>query len=112
MLPHPLDRFDNNNNNNPTDSSDADDSTFTSAFRERRRRAAKLSRFFGVAYQDMSSSSVPTTASPIEEHPTHDHVQVDVQVTGRRFWGFDGGYTTREADMADVIDKLRCLKAA
>ncbi|KAK0246078.1 hypothetical protein EDD85DRAFT_783791 [Armillaria nabsnona] len=112
MLPHPLDRFDNDNNNNPTDSSDADDFAFTSAFRERRRRAAKLSRFFGVAYQDMSSSSVPTTASPIEERPTHDHVQVDVQVTGRRFWGFDGGYTTREADMADVIDKLRCLKAA
>ncbi|KAK0198689.1 hypothetical protein F5146DRAFT_1131652 [Armillaria mellea] len=112
MLPHPLDRFDNNNNNIPTDSSDADDSTFTSAFRERRRRAAKLSRFFGVACQDVSSSVVPTIASPIEERPTHDHVQVDVQVTGRRFWGFDGGYTTREADMADVIDKLRCLKAA
>ncbi|SJL06009.1 uncharacterized protein ARMOST_09345 [Armillaria ostoyae] len=112
MLPHPLDRFDNNNNV-PADSSDADDFTFTSAFRERRRRAAKLSRFFGVGYQDMSSSSsVPTTASPIEERSTHDHVQVDVQVTGRRFWGFDGGYTTREADMADVIDKLRCLKAA
>lgn len=115
MLPHPLDRFDNNNNNNnnnPTDSADADDFTFTSAFRERRRRAAKLSRFFGVAYQDVSPSVVSTTASPIEQHPPHDHVQVDVQITGRRFWGFDGGHTTREADMADVIDKLRCLKAA
>ncbi|KAK0465411.1 uncharacterized protein EV420DRAFT_1760093 [Desarmillaria tabescens] len=110
MLPYSVNR---SNNDAPADSSDADDCTFTSAFRERRRRAAKLSRFFGVAYQDMSSS-IPTTAPPIEEQverPTPD-VQVDVQVTGRRFWGFDGGYTTREADIADVIDKLRCLKAA
>ncbi|KAG7450350.1 uncharacterized protein BT62DRAFT_927662 [Guyanagaster necrorhizus] len=106
MPPHSKDLSDNV----VSDLSDVDDFTFTSAFRERRRRAAKLSRFFGVAYQDMSSS-VPTTAPPIEERSTPD-VQVDVQITGRRFWGFDGGHTTREADMADVIDKLRYLKAA
>ncbi|KAK0208589.1 hypothetical protein DFS33DRAFT_1380098 [Desarmillaria ectypa] len=106
----PLHSKDHSSNTIPTDLSDVDDITFTPAFRERRRRAAKLSRFFGVAYQDMSSS-VPTIAPPIEEQSTPD-VQVDVQVTGRRFWGFDGGYTTREADIADVIDKLRCLKAA
>ncbi|KAJ6574797.1 hypothetical protein B0H19DRAFT_1125804 [Mycena capillaripes] len=74
-------------------------------FQERRRRAAKLSRFFGVGFQDILLSPAPE-AAPIPE----TRVEVDVKVGGRRFWSFsdrpkDGG------DMQEAIQKLRGLKA-
>lgn len=87
-----------------------------STFNERRRRAAKLSHFFGVNYQDISTSlnNVGTPAPPPSVE-TYDlpSAEVDVQVAGRRFWGFtDNRGQMKAAEMADVIDKLRDLKAA
>jgi hypothetical protein len=83
-------------------------------FNERRRRAAKLSRFFGVTYQDLSSSfpeiSRPSTrgiASPVLQTST---VAVDVKVIERsRFWG--DRVSMRDAELTDVIGHLRELKA-
>ncbi|KIY72740.1 hypothetical protein CYLTODRAFT_485984 [Cylindrobasidium torrendii FP15055 ss-10] len=87
---------------------------FTSDFRDRRRRAEKLSRFFGVAYQTIDVPP-PTFAvpPPMAERKRSQEVQVDVTVTGnngKRFWALDGG-KTREADMLDVRDRLRSMKA-
>ncbi|GLB36308.1 hypothetical protein LshimejAT787_0305960 [Lyophyllum shimeji] len=104
----------------PNDSSEAPEPpspTSTSAtFRERRRRAAKLSQFFGVNYQDISESVRQTFVMPAA--PKQDTsrvpppvVEVDVKVAGRRFWGLADS-ELKTADVADVIDKLRGLKAA
>ncbi|KAK0208270.1 hypothetical protein DFS33DRAFT_427859 [Desarmillaria ectypa] len=107
MPPHSKDRSKNITPN----SSDDDHVTFTLAFRESKRLTAQSSSSFGVSYKDMPSS-VPPTAPPMEERSACD-VQVNVQSTCRKFWGFGSGYTTREVlDIADAIDKLRCLKAA
>jgi hypothetical protein len=89
----------------------------SSTFSERRRRAAKLSRFFGVNYQDISTSlnTLQATPQPTCQIDTYDlpSVEVDVKVVGRRFWGFtDGRSQMKTAEMVDVIDKLRDLKAA
>lgn len=84
-------------------------------FNERRRRAAKLSRFFGVNYQDISRSIVTqeTSPPPIKPHEGFPAVEVDVKVAGRRFWSFtDGRDHLKNAEVVDVIDKLRGLKAA
>lgn len=88
----------------------------SSTFSERRRRAAKLSHFFGVNYQDISTSinnvETPPLPPPVETYDLPS-VEVDVQVAGRRFWGFtDNHGQMKAAEMADVIDKLRDLKAA
>jgi hypothetical protein len=90
------------------------------SFRERRRRAAKLSRFFGVGYQDLTSS-LGVQDPPVVSKITHirsdsieeENVAVDVRVTGRgRFWGLsDGQRNLQNADVVDVIDKLRGLRA-
>ncbi|KAJ7169572.1 hypothetical protein C8R46DRAFT_1217256 [Mycena filopes] len=75
----------------------------TTTFRERRRRAAKLSRFFGVGFQDISLGEV---APPV---PTAT-AEVDVKVSaGRRFWGFNE--RSKDGDMQEAIQKLRGLKA-
>ncbi|KAF5374759.1 hypothetical protein D9758_000124 [Tetrapyrgos nigripes] len=88
--------------------------TGTSTFQDRRRRAAKLTQFFGVGYQDISSS-LPQFARDNDFSPGSDlsgaGVRVDVKMSSRRFWG-DGHGTVRDADMVDVIDKLRGLKAS
>ncbi|KAL1690358.1 hypothetical protein GGG16DRAFT_114106 [Schizophyllum commune] len=97
-------------------------------FQERRRRAAKLSRFFGVGYQDLtptlismpsptsSSPSSPISAAPPlvnqpETHPAHPTANVDVRVTGRaRFWNFSNHETkSKSTNVHDVLDKLRKL---
>lgn len=90
-----------------------------STFSERRRRAAKLSHFFGVSYQDISTSlkniEPPPPPPPVAKVEKYNlpSVEVDVQVAGRRFWGFtDNRGQMKAAEMADVIDKLRDLKAA
>lgn len=79
-------------------------SSATITFQERRRRAAKLSRFFGVGYQDISSSLRDVVPPPPTAH-------VDVKMAGRRFWSFDSRPDMQNVDMADAIDKLRGLKA-
>ncbi|CAK5265283.1 unnamed protein product [Mycena citricolor] len=75
-----------------------------SAFQERRRRAAKLARFFGVGYQDIVLPALPTSFFDTD-------ADVDVKVTGkgRRFWSFSD--RTKDGDMAEAIHKLRGLKA-
>lgn len=83
-------------------------------FHERRRRAAKLSRFFGVGYQDFSSSmerSDPPPRMPSRTPASKDEVGVKISAPGR-FWGLSDGRRMRDAQMIDVIDKLRDLKAA
>ncbi|KAG6832484.1 hypothetical protein H0H92_001530 [Tricholoma furcatifolium] len=90
----------------------------SSSFSERRRRAAKLSHFFGVSYHDIphpasqkisySSTSQKSSSAMASRVPILD---VDVKVTGRRFWGLADG-EMKSAEVADVIHKLRGLKAA
>jgi hypothetical protein len=81
-------------------------------FGKRRRRAAKLARFFGVGYQDISSSMNAELFSSAE--PSATRVQVNVKVNGRsRFLGFSHGQAhLKDGDMIDVEGKLRALKAA
>ncbi|KAF5377558.1 hypothetical protein D9615_005261 [Tricholomella constricta] len=91
-------------------------STTSATFRERRRRAAKLTQFFGVNYQDISKSITQTfvvPSTPKEAITSIDApvVEVDVKVAGRRFWGLADG-ELKNAEVADVIDKLRGLKAS
>ncbi|KAG5644740.1 hypothetical protein DXG03_007869 [Asterophora parasitica] len=94
-------------------------STASAMFRERRRRAAKLTQFFGVNYQDMpqsineSSFVVPSTPKHAVQIVDLDApvVEVDVKVAGRRFWGLADG-EMKNADVVDVLDKLRGLKAS
>ncbi|KAJ7919125.1 hypothetical protein B0H13DRAFT_1990512 [Mycena leptocephala] len=79
----------------------------TSSFQERRRRAAKLSRFFGVGFQDILLPSGPESAPPIPE----TKVEVAVKVSGqRRFWSFND--RPKDGDMQEAIEKLRGLKAS
>ncbi|KAJ3883049.1 hypothetical protein F5051DRAFT_424487 [Lentinula edodes] len=97
------------------------DSNIDENFRERRRRAAKLTQFFGVEYQDITAS-MPATGHALE--PIHDiapsekwepvrvepSVQVGVRTNTRRFWGGRGNL--KEAEVGDVIPKLRELRAS
>ncbi|KAF9270380.1 hypothetical protein L218DRAFT_993001 [Marasmius fiardii PR-910] len=119
------DRFVRGNNtvleNNELDSGSLpSQSRFGTGFQERRRRAAKLAQFFGVGYHDLSSSltnsdlvSHSSSSSSYRESPqTIPTVQVDIAMKSRRFWGSgDERWTCKDADMLDVIDKLRDLKA-
>ncbi|KAJ7042552.1 hypothetical protein C8F04DRAFT_1076290 [Mycena alexandri] len=77
----------------------------TTSFQERRRRAAKLSRFFGVGFQDISLGE---TAPPPPVAIAKEEVDVKVS-TGRRFWSFND--RAKEGDMQEAIQKLRGLKA-
>jgi hypothetical protein len=94
------------------------------SFKARRRRAAKLAHFFGVGYHHLSESMglpVTTLKSSLSEaaelepntHTTSSSVQVDVKVSGpARLWGIvDGRRDMKEANMDDVIGKLREMKA-
>jgi len=77
------------------------------SFQDRRRRAAKLSRFFGVGFQDigLSPELLTTPRSPVTS------VEVDVKVSGRRFFGVFGDRPKDGDDMQEAIQKLRGLKA-
>ncbi|KAG5654753.1 hypothetical protein H0H81_003761 [Sphagnurus paluster] len=92
-------------------------STMSANFRERRRRAAKLTQFFGVNYQDISESASQTfvASTPTQLLPTNTDspiLEVGVKVAaGRRFWGLSDGQM-KNAEVADVLDKLRGLKAS
>jgi len=93
-----------------------DDTTAT--FRRRRLRAAKLSRFFGVAYNDLSipkASPKVGHETDIKVEPSMEDVGVKIRERGR-FWNRAesgqsnvGGY---EADMSDVIALLRQMPRA
>ncbi|KAI0068461.1 hypothetical protein BV25DRAFT_1987236 [Artomyces pyxidatus] len=96
----------------------------SAAFRQRRLRAAKLSRFFGVAYTDLTHSlAVDPIASPMRRSadsamqpssPVQTQ-EVDVRIQERTgFWGRadERAVERQEADMNDVIAKLRQMRAA
>ena len=91
------------------------DDNATASFRRRRLRAAKLSRFFGVAYNDLSLPITTTTRerqTSGEVSPTE--VGVKIQERGR-FWSrAEGCYKdyTEDADMNDVIALLRQMPRA
>ncbi|KAJ7071301.1 hypothetical protein C8F01DRAFT_427031 [Mycena amicta] len=73
----------------------------TNNFQDRRRRAAKLSRFFGVDVTAGLPDAMPAL-------PTAK-MQVDVKVSGRRFWGFND--RPKDSDMQEAMKKLREMKA-
>ncbi|KAH8835214.1 hypothetical protein DL96DRAFT_33549 [Flagelloscypha sp. PMI_526] len=85
-------------------------------FALRRRRAAKLSKFFGVGHlatslleRDQPDVQPAAPPSPVRT------IGVDVKVvhhSGRRMWGLLEGQSPREADMQDVINQLRGLKSS
>ncbi|KAH0590539.1 hypothetical protein H2248_000684 [Termitomyces sp. 'cryptogamus'] len=84
----------------------------SSSFSERRRRAAKLTHFFGVSCQDIPQSIgqkfLPSSCT--DDNINNPAVEVDIKVVGRRFLGMSVGQT-KTADVADVIGKLRGLRA-
>lgn len=72
-------------------------------FRQRRMRAAKLSRFFGVGYQDLEPHLAPRS-------PTNSQkLEVAIDDRGGLFWE---RHELRSLDMEDVIVKLRDLRSS
>jgi hypothetical protein len=78
------------------------------AFQERRRRVAKLTRFFGVGYQHISPS-IPSDTFPSPPNPPSEAVEVAINVGHRRFWGIQNDF--QETHMQEAIDKLRELRS-
>lgn len=75
------------------------------AFRRRRLRAAKLSRFFGVTYNDLIRQNDRGRANP-------QYADVDVRIDGPgRFWNGDSNQIS-EGGMNDVIALLRQMPRA
>ncbi|KAG6901899.1 hypothetical protein C0995_006737 [Termitomyces sp. Mi166 len=99
-----------------SDVEEASSTILLPSFSQRRRRAAKLAHFFGVNYQDISQSiaqlfpPTPQQTSPGTSGDINSAVEVDVKIVGRRFWGLSDG-EIKTADVADVIGKLRGLRA-
>jgi len=94
----------------------------TANFSERRRRAAKLRRFFGVGSQAMTPlvplpesqcPPVPEHKSPMDE-PAAVTAEVDVKIiVPTSFWNLSNpGGTLKVVDVADVTKKMRYLKAS
>ncbi|KAK7064484.1 Sec7 domain protein [Favolaschia claudopus] len=92
------------------------------SFQDRRRRAAKLSRFFGVGFQDIVgwAQGDTTTPAPPEQPETPrspvsavTSFEVDVKVSGpgRRFFGVFNDRSKDVDEMQDAIQKLRGLRA-
>lgn len=85
----------------------------TPSFQDRRRRAAKLTRFFGVGFPAISSSvtdDVPKVTLPAPAQSSRA-VQVEINVAGRRLWGYTNDGGLQEAEMHEVIHQLRELRA-
>lgn len=94
----------------------------SSDFRQRRLRAAKLSRFFGVTYQDISSFDQPgahtprpsvVAPQPVPFDAPSSPIDVDVRIAEpNRFWArVERRETMREpVDMGAVIHKLRTMR--
>ena len=72
-------------------------------FRQRRRRAAKLSRFFGVGYQDLEPHLAPKNRAAPQK------LEVVMDDRGGLFWE---RHELRSLEMEDVIVKLRDLRAS
>jgi hypothetical protein len=85
-----------------------------STFGERRRRAAKLTRFFGVSYHSSINAGPNSSSVPAEPCKQSTPREVDVKVSSRTgFWRFSVGQSQlKNADVADVMERLRTLKAA
>lgn len=80
-----------------------------------RRRAQKLANFFGVDVSSHTSSVPPSTAQPTlppAQQTMQSVTEIDVQISGRRFWGSPSRAEFKNAHMADAIHQLRALKAA
>ncbi|EIN13504.1 hypothetical protein PUNSTDRAFT_117262 [Punctularia strigosozonata HHB-11173 SS5] len=90
-----------------------------------RRRAAKLSQFFGVEYNDLDPARVrpasppppvpPIPARPLEIPAPPDSpplVDVEVQHVGRRWGVIPSASRDRVQDMNDVRNRLRQMRAA
>jgi len=85
-------------------------------FHQRRMRAAKLSKFFGVDVQDLKEylpDRPPPSSYPATSHDQDTVVEIEIG-------GFKGKGTfweraqspNQEPDMLEVIHKLRDLKAS
>lgn len=98
-----------------------------SEFQARRRRAAKLSKFFGVEVneladalpQDVRATHIPSHAvggvafdnvALVYRQQPYNTSLVVAEATRRRFLGTDGD-DVEERSMVDVIDRLRRMKA-
>ncbi|KAI0274710.1 hypothetical protein BC834DRAFT_849257 [Gloeopeniophorella convolvens] len=85
-------------------------------FRQRRLRAAKLSRFFGVGYNDISEPiSTTTSQRRAEAEAAASPAEVDIRIQERSwFWnrGESGRDGAHEADLNDVIALLRQMPRA
>jgi hypothetical protein len=86
----------------------------TATFRRRRLQAAKLSRFFGIAYNDLTSPvTMATPRNQADGREALSEVGVKIQEPAERGWL--GGYRragAQEADMNDVITLLRQMPRA
>ena len=92
------------------------DDSATVTFRRRRLQAAKLSRFFGIAYNDLVNPMTGSRNQPEGGEIPLGEVGVKIQERGW-FWGRTegGGYSrsrAQEADMNDVIALLRQMPRA
>jgi hypothetical protein len=88
----------------------------TVTFRRRRLQAAKLSRFFGIAYNDLANPMAGSRNQPEGGEIPSAEVGVKIQERGW-FWGgrAEGGHSragAQEADMNDVIALLRQMPRA
>ena len=72
-------------------------------FRQRRMRAAKLSKFFGVGYQDLEPHLAPKSRTNPQT------LEVAIDDGGRSFWD---RHEPRSAAMEDVIARLRDLRSS
>jgi hypothetical protein len=85
-------------------------------FRRRRLQAAKLARFFGIAYNDLANPVAGARNRPEGRVTPPAEVGIKIQDRGW-FWGrTEGGYSSRargqDADMNDVIALLRQMPRA
>lgn len=92
---------------------DPDDDA-TATFRRRRLQAAKLSRFFGIAYNDLTSPvAMATPGNQSDGNAALSEVGVEIHERGERGWlGGNRRAGAQEADMNDVITLLRQMPRA
>ncbi|KAF8649811.1 hypothetical protein AX16_005576 [Volvariella volvacea WC 439] len=91
--------------------------TKLNAIDQHSKREAKLSRFFGVDYQDLRTclEGVTPAVSRLdqdEDQMTPKDVDIKIGRRSRRFWNFgEGEGQMKDADISEVIEHLRGLKA-
>lgn len=91
----------------------SDDNAMT--FRRRRLQAAKLSRFFGIAYNDLANPMAGSRNQPKGREIPSAEVGVKIQERGWPWGRTEGGYSRargQDADMNDVIALLRQMPRA